>query len=333
MSENERYIDLIFRYLSHEADESEISLLAEWTKSDSKNQKLLDNYRKTFDLTSNYLQREVSEIEIEREWNLISTRINFSSFNDYGNKTTKRKTYLLYAAAAVLAIVLLIGGGLLYTNRTTSVTLTSENKVLQTNLSDGTQISLNTGSRLEYNSDFNIKSRKIRLHGNAYFEVSHNPEKPFIVETDGISIQDLGTKFVVEQSDSGVFVAVTEGKVKVYNTENPEKGIILQSGENTLFNSKKVVQKKQTGNNPNIISWSNGKLTFDNTPLQAVISDVERTYHVKIVLKNPELKNCLLTVSFNNESIESVLKIVETALNLQIKHSGNTIEIDGKKCN
>ncbi len=329
MSDNERYIELIFRYLSHETDDSETALLQMWLKSDSKNQKIFDKYKKTFELTKNYTNSEVSALEIEREWDIIASRINFSSFQDFGGKTTHRKSYILYAAAAMLALVMLVGGGLLYLDSTMSTNLTAEESVLKTNLSDGSQVALNIHSTLEYSKGFNKKQREVKLSGDAYFEVSHNVNKPFVVKTSLVSIEVIGTKFYAEERDSGVFVAVSEGKVRVYDSSNPQKELILNPNENTFFNPKEKNPEKNIGNNPNLISWSNRQLNFENVPLSIVVKDLERTYHVKIVLKNTEIGKCRLNVSFNDESLDSVLKIIETTLNLRIIKSANTYEIVG----
>ncbi len=329
MSDNERYIELIFRYLSHETDDSETALLQMWLKSDSKNQKIFDKYKKTFELTKNYTNSEVSALEIEREWDIIASRINFSSFQDFGGKTTHRKSYILYAAAAMLALVMLVGGGLLYLDSTMSTNLTAEESVLKTNLSDGSQVALNIHSTLEYSKGFNKKQREVKLSGDAYFEVSHNVKKPFVVKTSLVSIEVIGTKFYAEERDSGVFVAVSEGKVRVYDSSNPQKELILNPNENTFFNPKEKNPEKNIGNNPNLISWSNRQLNFENVPLSIVVKDLERTYHVKIVLKNTEIGKCRLNVSFNDESLDSVLKIIETTLNLRIIKSANTYEIVG----
>ncbi len=327
MSDNERYIELIFRYLSRETDDSETALLQMWLKSDSKNQKIFDKYKKTFELTKNYTNSEVSALEIEREWDMIASRINFSSFQDFGGKTTHRKSYILYAAAAMLALVMLVGGGLLYLDSTMSTNLTAEESVLKTNLSDGSQVALNIHSTLEYSKGFNKKQREVKLSGDAYFEVSHNVNKPFVVKTSLVSIEVIGTKFYAEERDSGVFVAVSEGKVRVYDSSNPQKELILNPNENTFFNPMEKNPEKNIGNNPNLISWSNRQLNFENVPLSIVVKDLERTYHVKIVLKNTEIGKCRLNVSFNDESLDTVLKIIETTLNLRIIKSGNTYEI------
>jgi ferric-dicitrate binding protein FerR (iron transport regulator) len=315
--------------LSHETDDSETALLQMWLKSDSKNQKIFDKYKKTFELTKNYTNSEVSALEIEREWDIIASRINFSSFQDFGGKTTHRKSYILYAAAAMLALVMLVGGGLLYLDSTMSTNLTAEESVLKTNLSDGSQVALNIHSTLEYSKGFNKKQREVKLSGDAYFEVSHNVKKPFVVKTSLVSIEVIGTKFYAEERDSGVFVAVSEGKVRVYDSSNPQKELILNPNENTFFNPKEKNPEKNIGNNPNLISWSNRQLNFENVPLSIVVKDLERTYHVKIVLKNTEIGKCRLNVSFNDESLDSVLKIIETTLNLRIIKSANTYEIVG----
>ena len=73
-------------------------------------------------------------------------------------------------------------------------------------------------------------------------------------------------------------------------------------------------------------------LSFDNIPLSKVIDDINRTYNSNLKITNPDVNNCLITVSFENQNLESVLKILENTLNIEIKKNNSVIEISGKGC-
>ena len=153
-------------------------------------------------------------------------------------------------------------------------------KRTQLNLSDGTKIWLNSGSALEFPTQFTEKSREIHLlSGEIYLEVAPDKKKSFIVHTSDFSVKVYGTKFDVSMyNDSPHYVVLVEGSVGLKSTTksteiklSPNEQVIY--GENGMFNKREVDATE-------FVSWKNGYLSFDKTPMTEVLKQIGRYYNL-----------------------------------------------------
>jgi len=167
------------------------------------------------------------------------------------------------------------------------ISTTSVNKMIvpygkrsQLNLSDGTKIWLNSGSVLEFPTQFTGKNREIRLlSGEIYLEVDPDKNKSFIVHTSDFSVKVYGTKFNVSTyDDSPHYVVLVEGSVGLKSTTksteiklSPNEQVIY--GENGMFNKREVDATE-------FVSWKNGYLAFDKTPMTEVLKQIGRYYNL-----------------------------------------------------
>ncbi len=199
---------------------------------------------------------------------------------------------------------------------------------------DGSLISLNTNSELEYSKRFNKKNRTVKLKGEAFFKVEHNPEKPFIINTGQLKIEVIGTSFNVNaKSEEGdVEVIVETGIVKIYTKKDKSDSVMLYAGDKALFNNTKKDIQKNLNENINYLAWKTKKLIFEGDELQNIVNTLNETYNASIVIKNPSIKECILTNTFENQSLESILKVLEATLDLQVKKKGEVYEISGGGC-
>lgn len=176
-------------------------------------------------------------------------------------------------------------------------------------LTDGTEVWLNANSKLRYPEHFGLKQREVELHGEAFFEVEKDTEKPFVVKTSKMDIKVTGTKFNVSAYDSEkYFVAsLLEGSVSVScaNDRNrsyalcPQQQIVVsdRSSEISLFE------------NTYFMSWKDGVFIFDDMLLIDIIKKLELYYDVSIIVKNTKLGNFRYTGKFRQrDGVESVLK-------------------------
>jgi len=160
-------------------------------------------------------------------------------------------------------------------------------------LSDGTRAFLNAGSRLIYPSRFTRKTREVYLFGEAFFEVAHNQDKPFIVKTNDIDVEVLGTKFnlSVYPSDKFIETVLVEGKVRI--SENGHrllnKEYILQPNQRAAYNRDSEETEISNVDVEHYVSWHKGYLNFESLELNRVIKKLERYYNIKIVLNDPML--------------------------------------------
>lgn len=179
-------------------------------------------------------------------------------------------------------------------------------------LPDNTVVFLNSGSSLSYPSFFSGESREVVLNGEAYFEVTPNPEKKFIVSTPHQSrIEVLGTCFNIEAYEQANEITTTliKGKVSfLYNKNDSIKQITLSPKQKLIYTPEKneVRLCKTTGTSET--AWKENKIIFDNIPLEDILHKVEKMYNVEFIIKNENLKKRKFTGCFNNQPLERVLE-------------------------
>ncbi|MDF1573447.1 MAG: FecR domain-containing protein [Bacteroidales bacterium] len=181
-------------------------------------------------------------------------------------------------------------------------------------LADGTQVHLNYGSRIKYPRNFAGRSREIKLSGEAYFNVAHNPKKPFVVRTGNMNIKALGTRFNVQAypSDNVIATTLAEGKVMVGKTFPGKAETVLS----TLAPGQHVEYDKTTGkisssmvNVDKYIAWKEGRMVFDNTPITEVTRQLGRKFNVDIEVAE-NISYLTYTVTFIDDPLYLILDLM-----------------------
>ncbi|MBN2890327.1 MAG: DUF4974 domain-containing protein [Bacteroidales bacterium] len=322
MLNNEKHIDLIFRFLADEISEPEKNELEDWKSSSSDNFQLFEDYLKVWNHAENKIPEEVENINIEEEWlkiKPITEKQNSAKVVEIHKK--KSNTWKFVAS---IAAILVLSIGLFSIFHKSQETIIAGNTVLEATLPDNSIVSLNSESEIKYSKNFE-ENRVVELNGDAYFKVEHDSENPFIVKTENYYVEVVGTEFYV--NTKGDFeVIVNKGVVKVYKPKNPADSIILRANDKVLETGQKIITK--TNNlNQNFIAWKTGKIVFENADLEEIVKVLERTYNVEIEISNPDYNKIPLTVSFDNQSIESILKVVEATIEVKITKQGDKIII------
>lgn len=190
-------------------------------------------------------------------------------------------------------------------------------------LPDGTLAFLSAGTSLFYPSAFNKKRREIHLIGEGFFEIAHNPEKPFVVNTAGLDVEALGTKFNLSAfpTDKVVETVLVEGKVslkeKGFNLLKNE--IILEPNQRAEYNRESTRTSITEVNVMNYISWHKGFLDFETLELNRVIKRLERYYNIKITWNDPVLGMRRITGKLTlKEEVEKVLDVLAKTASVQI---------------
>jgi Fe2+-dicitrate sensor, membrane component len=210
-------------------------------------------------------QRRVSEAKIEK------TRLRFSRLSN---------TVFKYAAV----ILLMVG--------VSTLTYQYSQKHLQDNLNDltinvprgaqtdmllpdGTKVILNGGSKLTYSARFGLDKREVEFEGEAYFEVKHDENKPFVVKTKELLINVLGTKFNMKNypTDEKASVSLFEGKVSLVNKLKGNVLLILAPNEKAVLNKKSKTLSKEAMHSTADKDWTDGMLRFDDVPLYVFCKD------------------------------------------------------------
>lgn len=194
-------------------------------------------------------------------------------------------------------------------------------------LSDGTLVWLNSGSRLEYPIHFARDNRQVHLEGEAYFEVQRDESLPFIVQTNALDVKVLGTKFNVSSyAKEETKVTLKEGKVQV-DCDAGKESYILHPNEQIVYSEGKGAELLQVDAN-RISSWTTGDLSFVNESLGNIVKVLERRFNVQIVIEDPELANKMFTCTVKHvTSAVQVLDLLQKTQDLKYQKDKNKIYI------
>lgn len=190
-------------------------------------------------------------------------------------------------------------------------------------LADGTRVWLNAETELSYPSYFSGKDRRVKLKGEAYFEVTADTSMPFIVETEHLQINVLGTSFNISSyPDESHHATLAKGKIKaIYE----EKQVILSPGEQALLtDSGMIVHAVDIAT---YTSWKERRFVFKNKPLQEVARDLERWYNVRLTIRQ-DAQPIRLTANLPKyENIEKILHIIENIARVKCETNDQEIII------
>jgi ferric-dicitrate binding protein FerR (iron transport regulator) len=189
-------------------------------------------------------------------------------------------------------------------------------------LPDGTKVWLNAASSLKYPAAFAGNERRVELNGEAYFEVSKDPSKPFFVKTASQTVAVLGTHFNINSytDESATKTTLLEGSVKV--TGNNGQSVKIKPGEQAI-NYANAISIKENVDTDEAIAWKNGKFMFKNTDLQTIMRQLSRWYDVDVEYQGKiEQKHYMGRIS-RNVPVSQIFEILKT--------SGLNFTINGRK--
>jgi ferric-dicitrate binding protein FerR (iron transport regulator) len=299
------------KFIAENADYSKIIASSE---KDLKHIQELDKIQKQFDVDAAWMNVK-SQVQ-----NQSSTLPFFSRINT--------KKLLQIAAMLVFVIGLGFASYHIYTRELISSSgISSEINESSTTITlpDASRVSLHGESKLVYEKSFSGKERRVKLIGEAYFEITKNPKKPFIISVGKAEIKVLGTSFNVNASHKQVEVLVETGKVQFTNASSPNQNLILQKGDFAILHEnslKKAVQKDE-----NYLSWKTKTMVFKAMSLQQVAKVIDRTYQVQIEFRDTNIQNLPITTSFNQTPLEEVLENLCRPHKLKYEKEGRKIYI------
>ncbi|WP_282015420.1 FecR family protein [Marinifilum flexuosum] len=227
------------------------------------------------------------------------------------------------------------GTGLVYDASNKANELISYNSLVvprggefQLELEDGTKVWVNSETRLRYPTKFPNNERVVLLEGEAYFEVSKDKNRPFIVKTQGVDVRVLGTQFNVSSyaDDESIQTTLVEGSVAVMDRKNPKTNLLLDPGYQAVFSkeARDIANKKV--NVELYTSWKDGKFVFEQASLYDIMNKVSRWYDVKVFYQNNEAGDINFTGTLKRyESLDRLLGMIEKTNEVKFFFKDNTI--------
>jgi transmembrane sensor len=194
-------------------------------------------------------------------------------------------------------------------------------------LADGTVVWLNAGSKIRYPVKFVKNERRIELSGEAYFEVTKDKTKPFIIDIGANSVQVLGTSFNVKayKNDHDIHTTLVEGSVRMMT---PAQSMDLKPNEQGIINLRTQHITKIPVDVSLYTSWKNGRFVFEDQPLSEIMSAISRWYGIDVVFENQGARNVTFTGTLKRyDSLNKVINMLEMTEQVKFKKEGSTIYI------
>ena len=325
------FLNLITKKLSGEISFDEGEKLKVWLDEDNENQQIFDSYQATWNEMDRVKGK--SSREVDMEWERLEKSIDFKAITP---KAAERSLFAnVYRYAAALLIIVLAGFTAYYfLYNQESEQLVAELQIQEVELSEGSKVTINSNSKLTYPKKFEKDKRVVALSGEAFFEVAKDPNRPFIINAGEIRVEVLGTSFNVKahETHDNIEVTVSSGKVAVYRTDNPDERVILIKGQKAIFYKSTTKIEASINDNINFNAWKTKQIIFEDTPMPDVVRTINEIYKSDLKLVGGQLDECPVTTTFDNQSLESILNVLESTLDLKIEQKGEGHEISGDGC-
>lgn len=320
----------VVKYLAGEMSPSEQKLFEENIEADEEKKSLFSEFSGIWDGVDHLAAR--NKFDIDAEWDLLSGKIDFAETPV--KMISLRKQFLRIAAAILIGAVGLAGWyGIRNLSSYEQVAL--EQGIQKIDLPDGSIVTINTGSSLKYSLDENSENRKIKLSGEAFFEVARDTARPFIIDAGSATVEVLGTSFNVKALEETEIVEVTvaTGLVAMAVKRNADNLIILNPGNSGVYNETKKKLELISKADPNALAWKTRDIVFSETPLSEVISVINHVYQSNLKIADNSIASCPITVTFSQQELSAVISVISATLDLKLSREGDAIILSGEGCN
>lgn len=323
--------ELLHNFFAGTASQDEITIIKNWASLSVENQDELIIERKIYDA----IQLNLND-DIKQDSPIYIKELNSDS--DSNKKVIFRPWIIEALKIASVAIVVFIASWfMLQQNRPNANTLAMQTIEVPSGqrinlvLPDGTSVWLNSNSQLQYPITFNSKERRVFLDGQAYFDVAKNEDIPFIVSTKEGTVQALGTAFdVISSTRENTFeTMLIEGSVEVKLFANPDQKLRLKPNMKAVAKNNLLSVTHVEDKNP--YEWRNGLISFRNKEFKEIMTILEKTYDVKIVLMNPLIGNQVYTGKFRiSDGVQYALDVLSLykKIGYRIDYENHTIYIE-----
>lgn len=316
-------------------------------------------------LVSKVLSEEVSEKEKEEFFQILSQNpdynLRYNQLKEYWNAdiqyhaiekreqvgdrimeriksantvTTVRLSSLRIIAAAAILFFITTSALILYivennSSSRNAFTYAAQTIPVEYLLTDGSKVTLNKNSSITIDSDFGDKYRNVKLEGEAYFSVSKDKSRPFVVETKGTKTKVLGTSFNVKSKDHNVITTLVEGSI-LFTSNNCEK--ILRPNEELRYNVETSEYEKYNCDVQLNTAWVSGRFNYSGISFETLVNKLEVIYNKKINIRDSKLANHIVSASFLvDEPLENILDALKGELKFSyVTDDANHIRIMSK---
>jgi ferric-dicitrate binding protein FerR (iron transport regulator) len=314
------------KHLLGETGPEESALVKEWVQAAAANQAYYDGLKKVWD-TSLELAAS-SAVDENKAWQRFQQRVNngHTQVRTPVRELPKRSfDWKKIAASVILIIGLGVTGWWIYNNRPAEQLLAqTTNNVITDTLPDGSTVTLNKASSLSYPSKFSGDKRAVTLKGEAFFHVTPNKKKPFVISVNDIEVTVVGTSFNIKTENGFTDVVVETGIVRV--TRNG-KTIELHKNERLKTTQHDTLTKEPVDDHL-YNYYRTREFVCDDTPLWKLVETLNEAYQTNIVIGKKELSDQRINIILKNESLDRVLELICATLNAKVTTSNGQLTIE-----
>lgn len=264
---------------------------------------------------------------VEKSWSAIESQLS--------NQKLKKLPFRIYTLAAIISFIAIGSGLWLYQSKPVEIH-TAYGEVRRVVLPDASVVVLNSNSSIRIPKDWSMdKKREVWLTGEGFFEIKKKPgtgSATFVVHTNQVDVQVLGTKFNVNAKEEQAVVALKEGKVRLRSKEHTPvetkeldmvPGDVVEiKGKEFTINKSKDIEK--------ISGWRNNRFYFHNTPIAEIARMIKDKYGYDVELKDRNLSDKKLNGQLNAANIHEFAKALEVALEIDIEIKEKALIIKSK---
>lgn len=317
---------LLVRFLTGEANTMEREAVRQWLDTSADNRQYYNTFISAVSIATP--EADTSHIDVDAEWNTFMTGVAAAQPAQKGRVLALNSVLL-----RVAAVILLVAGAAVAYLLTRSGTgqiiqFASGEAVRTTTLPDGSTITLNKRSSLQYNQAYNSQNRDILLNGEAFFAVAGNNELPFIIRSGDVQVEVLGTSFNVKAAPDKTEIIVETGKVRV---EKDDAVIYLKAGEKATVYTGEQVPVKRSNEDSLYSYYRTERFVCNGTPLRELVDALNNVYGQQIVLSDEKDGALPITTTFTNKPITEIVAVICATLQLTAVEQGDTIILKEKK--
>lgn len=310
--------DLLVKYLLQEVTPEERLHVEQWIAADKANETQFQQFLLIWD-QSKKLEQE-STVDTDAAWQRFKQKTAHTT-----SKTIPLPGRSMNWMRIAAMLILMIGGSwaayyYLYSGR--MITLNADGAIVAQTLPDGSTVTLNKNARISYPRSFSGNTREVTLDGEAFFNVTKDKSKPFIIHANEADVRVVGTSFNVKSNTNLTEVIVETGIVQV---SKKSRKVTLNPKEKATV-KKNVDNPTKENNDDELYNYYRTKeFVCNSTPLHRLVDVLNEAYDAHIIIANDNIKDLPLTTTFHNQSLDDILQVISETFNVKIEREGDRI--------
>jgi len=324
--------ETIIAFLNSELPAREMAEFEKWIRHSDENRNTFEQVKTIWD--NSRVDFSTVEIDSGKAWDRIRSSIPEEVSSPEKLPGRSPGTFLRIAATVVVLLGIAYLSARLIDSRSLTgqewTTVRTSVERSDIGLPDGSHVWLNKNSSLSYPERFRHRIREVRISGEAFFDVMKERGKPFVVSTGKSLVEVLGTSFNVESGEvkDEVIVTVVSGRVSLSEREDPDNTVILEPGERGVLYTSQDRLEKGMNTDHNFLAWKTGILTFRGAAMAEVCIAFTDYFGIPVI-PDPQADwdDIRLSATYDNKSLEEILKILALTLNISYESANGTITL------